>query len=335
MIAIILSAWLVGDPGVCRDHRVSLAPEISVIQCMKNASAFLAQWSDENPLARGALAVPPGERARHLIWGDRCLPRRRTMILSHWLKAALSAAMFVCVMLGAATAQDMLRFLDLKSDDFTKAEMTRTEIEAALVAADPATLLDLSGRRLNGLDLSGMDLRRTNLRATRLNRANLAGANLGGVTLDQAWALDADLTGASLRGASLFATQLMGAKLDGADLSDARVTGDLSRASMRQARLDRADLSADMRNQSMGLMRGILRSAKLDGASFENANLSRAVLEFASLRDAILKGANLNGSELGGADFLGADVTNADFENADVTSTRLIGLRGRDKARNL
>jgi hypothetical protein len=27
--------------------------------------------------------------------------------------------------------------------------------------------------------------------------------------------------------------------------------------------------------------------------------------------------------------------TNADFENADVTSTRLIGLRGRDKARNL
>ncbi|MGC1970394.1 MAG: hypothetical protein WA712_03590, partial [Pseudolabrys sp.] len=50
MIAIILSACLVGDPGVCRDHRVSLAPEISVIQCMKNASAFLAQWSDENPV---------------------------------------------------------------------------------------------------------------------------------------------------------------------------------------------------------------------------------------------------------------------------------------------
>jgi hypothetical protein len=47
MIAIILSACLVGDPGVY--HRVSLAPEILVIQCMKNASAFLAQWSDENP----------------------------------------------------------------------------------------------------------------------------------------------------------------------------------------------------------------------------------------------------------------------------------------------
>ena len=49
MIAIILSACLVGDPGVCHDHRVPLSPEISVIQCTKNASAFLAQWSDENP----------------------------------------------------------------------------------------------------------------------------------------------------------------------------------------------------------------------------------------------------------------------------------------------
>ena len=48
MIAIILSACLVGDPGVCRDHRVPLSPEISVIQCMKNASAFLAQWSDDS-----------------------------------------------------------------------------------------------------------------------------------------------------------------------------------------------------------------------------------------------------------------------------------------------
>ena len=104
---------------------------------------------------------------------------------------------------------------------------------------------------------------------------------------------------------------------------------------MRHARLDGADLSADMRNQSMGLMRGVLRSVILDGASLENANLSRAVLEFASLRGASLKGARLNGSELGGASFHDADVSNADFENADVTSTRLIGLRGRETARNL
>ena len=104
---------------------------------------------------------------------------------------------------------------------------------------------------------------------------------------------------------------------------------------LKWARLEGADLSADMRNQSMGLMRGILRSAKLDGANFTNANLSRAVLEFASLRDAIFKGARLDGSELAGADLQGADITDANFDNADVTSTRLVGLRGRDKALNL
>ena len=49
MIAIILSACLIGDPGVCRDHRVPLLPEISVLQCMKSGSAFLAQWSEEHP----------------------------------------------------------------------------------------------------------------------------------------------------------------------------------------------------------------------------------------------------------------------------------------------
>jgi uncharacterized protein YjbI with pentapeptide repeats len=175
------------------------------------------------------------------------------------LRAALSAAVLACAMPGAAPAQDMLRFLDLKSDDFAKAEITRAEIEAALAATPPTTPLDLSGRRLNGLDLSGLDLRRARFQASRLNRINLAGANLDGVTLDQAWALDADLTGASLRNASLFATQLIGAKLDRADLSGARITGDLSKASVKQARFDRADLSADMRNQSMGLMRGVLR----------------------------------------------------------------------------
>ena len=58
----------------------------------------------------------------------------------------------------------------------------------------------------------------------------------------------------------------------------ARVAGDLSRASLKGARFDGADLSADMKNQSMGLMRGVLRSADLDGASFAGANLSRVVL---------------------------------------------------------
>lgn len=169
-----------------------------------------------------------------------------------------------------------------------------------------------------------------NLQAMRLNRANLAGANLGGVTLDQAWALDADLTGASLRGASLFATRLMGAKLDGADLSDARITGDLSRASMRRARLDRADLSADIAQPVHGAHAGRLAISQ---AGWRELRECKSVARRS--RICLAARCDPQGRQLGGADFLRADVTNTDFENGDVTSTRLIGLRGRDKARNL
>ena len=254
-------------------------------------------------------------------------------------RAACAGALIVAILVApgpdAALAQDMIQYLDLKSDDFTKADMTRGDIEAALAAAGPSGIVDLTGKRLNGLDLSGLDLRRVRLQAARLNGARLAGTNLEGVTLDQAWLLKANLEGARLAGASLFATQLMDARLDAADLSKARITADMSRASLRNARFDGADLAADMRNQSMGLMRGVLKSATLDGASFANANLSRVVLEFASLRNVSFKGAVLVGAELAGADLGGADVTGANFLDADVNSARLIGLIGRDRAVNL
>src|SRR6476659_1789440 len=201
------------------------------------------------------------------------------MRAGRWSKRHLVATSVALALFAPAAAQDLFRYLDLTSEEFSQAEMTRAQIEAALAAAGPTGIVDLSARRLNGLDLSALDLRRTKLQAARLNNAKLAGANLDGVMLDQAWALSADLSDARLRGASLFATQLMGAKLDRADFSGARVAADLSRASLIEARFDGANLAADMRNQSMGLMRGVLRSAILDRASFVNADLSRVVLE--------------------------------------------------------
>ena len=185
-------------------------------------------------------------------------------------------------------AQDMLDMVDLKSDSFTKAEMTRADIEAALAKLGPDEKLDLFAKALNGLDLSKMDLRRTNLQAARLMMANLRGANLEGVNLDAVWSLNADWSGANLKGASMFGTQLIGSKLEGADLTGARVAGDFSKANMAGARLDGADLSADEKNQSMGLMRGTFKSTNLEGASFKGANLSRALLEYASLKGAKL-----------------------------------------------
>jgi len=57
-------------------------------------------------------------------------------------------------------------------------------------------------------------------------------------------------------------------------------------------------------------------------------------MEYASLRDADLSGANLTGSELAGADLTGANIAGANFKQADVNSTRLISLRGKEKAQH-
>ncbi len=252
---------------------------------------------------------------------------------------ALLTATLVVTSILPARAQDMVQYLDLKSDEFTKADMTRADIEAALASAGPEEIVDLSGKRLNKLDLSKLDLRRVKLQSTRINGVNLSGANLEGVILDQAWALESDLTDANLKGANLFGTQLMGAKLDGADLTSARIAADFSRASATGAKFDGADLSADMKNQSMGLMRGVFKSTNLDNASFTGANMMRVALDYASLRGANLKGAKLNGSEMAGADLTGANVAGADFAMADVHSAKLLSLEGDpanlDRALNL
>ncbi|MFN3869535.1 MAG: pentapeptide repeat-containing protein, partial [Hyphomicrobiaceae bacterium] len=185
--------------------------------------------------------------------------------------AGIAAVLVIGLRPVPAAAQDMLQFLDLKSAEFTTSELSRGDVEALLAARKPGSPLDLSAKRLNGLDLSGLDLSGANLQSARINRTNFKNAKLDGAVLDQAWALDADFTGATFKGASLFSTQFIGAKMDGADFTAARVAGDFSRASLKGSKFDRADLSADMRNQSMGLMRGVFRSADLDGASFRDA----------------------------------------------------------------
>ena len=99
---------------------------------------------------------------------------------------------------------------------------------------------------------------------------------------------------------------------------------DLTGASLVGAVLTGANLGADMKNQSMGLMRAVLKSANLDRAVLRDADLSRVDLEFASLRNADLTNASLRGAALGGANLTGASVAGADFDGADLASTRLV-----------
>jgi len=107
--------------------------------------------------------------------------------------AALGRAAIVsAALLGAASAQDMMRNLDLSSPAMTEAEMTREALAAMLEAAPEGQPLDLTGKRLNGLDLSGLDFRGATLRGAYLNKTSLASANLDKAVLDAAWALAID-----------------------------------------------------------------------------------------------------------------------------------------------
>ena len=125
---------------------------------------------------------------------------------------------------------------------------------------------DLADKSLNGLDLAGLDFSDMDLTGARLNRANLKGAVLKGARLDLAWLIEADLEGADLREASLMQSQLIKARLAGADLSGARVVANFESAHLEGATMTAASMAPDMRNQSMGLMRTVFRSAVLDRA---------------------------------------------------------------------
>ncbi len=57
-----------------------------------------------------------------------------------------------------ASAQDMMRDVDLTSPAMVSAEMSRQEVEAILAKASAGAPADFTGKRLSGLDLSGLDL---------------------------------------------------------------------------------------------------------------------------------------------------------------------------------
>src|SRR6187200_1575353 len=103
--------------------------------------------------------------------------------------AVARAALVALAVGGAASAQDMMQYVDLNSPQMTEADMTRDEVLAVLSAASSAGApADLTGRKLSGLDLAGVDFSGANLRGAYLNKTKLAGANFDGAILDQAWA---------------------------------------------------------------------------------------------------------------------------------------------------
>lgn len=227
-------------------------------------------------------------------------------------------------------AQDLMDHVDMSSPEMTEAELTRDELLSILANASSALPVDLRSKRLSGLNLQEIDFKAANLRWARLNKADLRGANLAGATLDSAWLIGANLEGANLQGASLASTQMQRANLRNADLSGARIVANLQRADLTDADLRNADMGADMKNQSMGLMRTVLRSAILDGADLSAVNALRMDAGFSSMRGALLDNAVFHGVDLTGADLSHASVTGLDLSDADVSGAYLISLNGKE-----
>ena len=229
--------------------------------------------------------------------------------------------------------QDLLLGADMNTPAMTQAEMSRADVEAMIAKADGKPL-DLADRALSGLDLSGLNLSGVNLRTARLNKANLRGADLSGAILEQAWLIKADLSGAKIVDAKMFGVTARDANFSGADFSRSRPIGDFKGANMSGATLVDLRGGADIKNQSMGLMRAVFTSVNLSGANLKGANLGRSRLDYANLADANLTDAVLMGSDLSGANLTGATVAGADFKNVDVSGARLLSLKGQDSAKD-
>jgi len=49
MIAIVISACLVGSPDVCRDHRIPLAQDVDLAHCAMFAPPHFVKWAERYP----------------------------------------------------------------------------------------------------------------------------------------------------------------------------------------------------------------------------------------------------------------------------------------------
>lgn len=240
-----------------------------------------------------------------------------------------------------AVSQDMMDLVDLSAPEWSEADTTRAEIEKLLAESSADVVVDLTYRQLSGLDLSNLDFSGADMRWARFNNTNLVNTNLRDTRLDLAWFLGANMENADLTGASLRSTQLRKAKLKGAIFDNTRITANFKGADLTGASFRNSDMSADMKNQSMGLMGTVMTSSKLISVDFTGANMSRVDAEFAKFNDAVLDDVNLSGSKLAGANLSGASVRNLDLEDADVNGTKLKTLLhadqiiGLDKTKNL
>jgi uncharacterized protein YjbI with pentapeptide repeats len=237
------------------------------------------------------------------------------------MRLPLSLFWIICLMLkpSGVLATELTR-ADVQSKlASTPVGQTASFVGLSLTRADLHDL-DLSHANLSGADLSGADLR-----GAKLVGSKLVGTKLVGAKLNLTWIIGADFSDADLSGADL-ETLIVSAGMEtlpqeaarfvGANLSGAKITARFNLYDMHGANLSHIQASADMRNQSMGLIRTEFSQTNLTDANFKDAALAHVNFKFAKLARA-----NFSGADLSYADFTGADLTDADLSGAKTTGT--------------
>jgi uncharacterized protein YjbI with pentapeptide repeats len=223
--------------------------------------------------------------------------------------------------------------LVLKPSGILAAELARADVQSKLASTPAGQTASFVGQSLAGADLhdldfshadlSGADLSRADLRGAKLVGSKLVGAKLPGAKLNLAWIISADFSHADLSGADLetlivsngMQTQPQeAASFVGANLSGAKITARFNLYDMHGANLSHIQASADMRNQSMGLIRTEFSQTNLNDANFKDASLAHVNFQFAKLARA-----NFSGADISYADFTGANLTDADLSGANTT----------------
>ena len=49
MISFVITACLLSDPAVCKDHNFPLNEDYDQTSCMMQAPPYIAKWADEHP----------------------------------------------------------------------------------------------------------------------------------------------------------------------------------------------------------------------------------------------------------------------------------------------
>lgn len=211
-----------------------------------------------------------------------------------------------------------------------KSSLSRDEIISRINNTADGERPDLRHTQFTDNDLTNMDFKQANLHGLVLKKINFSDSDFSGTNMDVTILTNSNFENVNFENASLYAVVAIDVNFRNANLSNARIIANMKNANLVGTNLQNARAGANTKNQPMGLMRTIIKYAKLDKADLTNATFNLCEARFASFVDANLTGADLTNCDLRKADFTGANLTNTNLTGAKLDGTIFKGIKGKD-----